>query len=121
MRYGTHFKNEYKMTFTTEQLQTLFQWEEHFRTAVRAKWARNPGRSALRTIYDIYTAATGDKRRFSDNCSTCILSLLTDCGNAYFADIAEKAVTNTRVEVKVSQEAKEVVKRTRIKTTKKSK
>ena len=109
------------MTFTTEQLETLSQWEENFRTAVRAKWARNPGRSALRVIYDIYTSATGDRRRFSDNCSQCILSLLTDCGNAYFKDITEKAVTNTRVEVKVSQEAKQVVKRAKVKTTKKSK
>lgn len=109
------------MTFTTEQLQTLSQWEDNFRTAVRARWARNPGRSALRVIYDIYTAATGDQRRFSDNCSTCILSLLTDCGNAYFKDITEKAVTNTKVEVKVSQEEKQVVRKARIKTTKKSK
>lgn len=107
------------MTFTTEQLNTLSAWEENFRTAVRAKWARNPGRSSLRTIYDIYTSATGDRRRFSDNCSQCILSLLTDCGNAYFKDITEKAVTNTRVEVKVSQEAKQVVKKARVKVTKK--
>ena len=109
------------MTFTTEQLQTLSAWEENFRTAVRAKWARNPGRSGLRVIYDIYTAATGDRRRFSDNCSTCILSLLQDCGNLYFQDLTEKAVTNTKVKVKVSQEEKQVVKKARIKTTKKSK
>lgn len=109
------------MTFTTEQLQTLSQWEENFRTAVRAQWARNPGRSGLRVIYDIYTAATGDHRRFSDNCSHCILSLLQDCGKAYFADLAEKAVTNTRVEVKVSQEEKQAVRKATVKTTKKSK
>lgn len=109
------------MTFTTEQLNTLSAWEENFRTAVRAKWARNPGRSSLRTIYDIYTSATGDRRRFSDNCSQCILSLLTDCGNAYFADITEKAVTTTKMEVKVSQEEKQVVKRAKVKVTKKSK
>lgn len=107
------------MTFTKEQLKTLSAWEENFRTAVNAKWARNPGRSGLRVIYDIYTSATGDRRRFSDNCSQCILSLLTDCGNAYFKDITEKAVTNTRVEVKVSQEAKQVVKKARVKVTKK--
>lgn len=109
------------MTFTTEQLETLSQWEENFRTAVQAQWARNPGRSGLRVIYDIYTAATGDKRRFSDNCNHCILSLLQDCGKLYFQDITEKAVTNTKVEVKVSQEAKRVVKKARVKTTKKSK
>lgn len=109
------------MTFTTEQLNILSAWEENFRTAVRAKWARNPGRSGLRVIYDIYTAATGDRRRFSDNCSTCILSLLQDCGNLYFQDLTEKAVTNTRAEVKVSQEEKQVVRKARVKTTKKTK
>lgn len=69
-------------------------------------------------IYDIYTSATGDNRRFSDNCSTCILSLLTDCGRIYFQDIAEKESTK---DVKVSQEAKQVVRKARVKTTKKSK
>ena len=73
-------------------------------------------------IYDIYTSATGDRRRFSDNCSTCILSLLQDCGKAYFQDIKESALDKlpTR-EVKVSQEAKQVVKKARVRTTKKSK
>ena len=73
-------------------------------------------------IYDIYTSATGDRRRFSDNCSTCILSLLTDCGRLYFQDITEAAMTKESTkEVKVSQEAKEVVKKAKVKTAKKSK
>ena len=109
------------MTFTTEQLNTLSQWEEQFRTAVNAQWARNPGRSAIKVIYDIYSAATGDRRRFSDNCNHCILSLLTDCGKAYFADLKEKAVSASTREVKVSQEEKQVVKRAKVRTTKKSK
>ena len=110
------------MTFTTEQLKTLSAWEENFRTAVNAKWARNPGRAGLRVIYDIYTSATGDRRRFSDNCSTCILSLLTDCGKLYSHDLSELRMReSTTREVKVSQEAKEVVKKARIKTTKKNK
>ena len=110
------------MTFTTEQLKTLSAWEENFRTAVKAQWARNPGRSGLRVIYDIYTSATGDKRRFSDNCNHCILSLLQDCGRLYFKDITEAAMTkeSTR-EVKVSQEEKQVVRKARIKVTKKPK
>lgn len=114
------------MTFTTDQLETLSQWEENFRTAVRARWARNPGRSGLRVIYDIYTAATGDQRRFSDNCNHCILSLLTDCGRIYFQDIAEAAMTKESTkestkEVKVSQEEKQVVRKARVRTTKKPK
>ena len=73
-------------------------------------------------IYDIYTSATGDRRRFSDNCSTCILSLLTDCGRLYFQDIKEAAMTKESTkEVKVSQEEKQVVRKARVKTTKKPK
>ena len=72
-------------------------------------------------IYDIYTTATGDRRRFSDNCNHCILSLLTDCGRLYFQDITEAAITkeSTR-EVKVSQEAAKPVRKARVKTTKKT-
>lgn len=79
------------MTFTKEQIETLSAWEENFRTAVRARWARNPGRAALRTIFDIYTSATGDRRRFSDNCSDCVLRLLHDCGELYYRDVEEMA------------------------------
>ena len=110
------------MTFTKEQLKILSTWEENFRTAVKAKWARNPGRTALRVIYAIFTQATGDRRRFSDNCSTCILNLLTDCGRLYFDDTFRAAMDNLPTKhVKVSQEAKEVVKKAKVKTTKKSK
>lgn len=118
------------MRFTEEQLKTLSKWEDHFRTAVNAQWARNPGSNALRTIYDIYTSVTGDKRRFNDNCSHCILSLLQDCGRIYFQDTIEiatrKANPNVKVEfpnreVKVSQEEKQVVKKARVRTTRKSK
>lgn len=110
------------MKLTKEQLNTLSKWEENFRTAIKAQWARNPGRSELRVIYDIYTSATGDRRRFSDNCSNCILSLLHDCGELYYKDLEElKMRESTTKEVKVSQEEKEVVKKAKVKTTKKSK
>lgn len=110
------------MTFTKEQIKTLSAWEDNFRTAIRAKWARNPGRSALRVIYDIYTSATGDRRRFSDNCSTCILSLLQDCGKLYFQDSDElNRMESSSRGVEVSQEAAKPVRKARIKTTKKDK
>ena len=110
------------MKLTNEQLNTLSQWEENFRTAVKAQWARNPGSRNLRVIYDIYTSATGDKRRFNDNCNHCILSLLQDCGKVYFQDLEElKMRESTTNEVKVSHEAKEVVKKAKVKTAKKSK
>lgn len=73
-------------------------------------------------IYDIFTQATGDRRRFSDNCSTCILNLLTDCGKLYFEDTSRASVDNLPTkDVKVSQETKETVRKAKVKTTKKSK
>lgn len=109
------------MTFTKEQINTLSAWEDHFKTAVNARWARNPGRAGLRVIYDIYTSATGDRRRFSDNCSDCILSLLTDCGKIYFHDKEEMiARQNDARAVELSQAAAKPVKKAKVKTTKKS-
>lgn len=99
------------MTFTNDQLKTLSEYEEYFRTAVRAQWARNPGRTKLRVIYDIYITATGDKRRFSDNCSHCILSLLRDCGTIYFRDMESRKVVDV-------SPAKVKPKRTRVRTKK---
>lgn len=108
------------MTFTEEQLMTLSQWEDNFRTAVLAQWARNPGRSGLRVIYDIFTSVTGDKRRFNDNCSHCILSLLQDCGKIYFRDKEElERMQTSAKQVEVSQEAAEPVKKVEVKTTRK--
>ena len=101
-------------------MATLSAWEQNFRTAVHAQWARNPGRSDLRVIYDIYTSATGDKRRFNDNCSHCILSLLQDCGKIYFQDKEELINRqNDARAVELSQEAAGVVPKVEVKTEKK--
>jgi hypothetical protein len=107
------------MTFTKEQLKTLSAWETNFRTAVFKQWASTPGSTALRVIYDIYTQMTGDRRRFSDNCSHCVLSLLQDCGKVYFKDKEEMiARENDAKAVELSQAAANPVKKARIKTKK---
>lgn len=107
------------MTFTEEQIKTLAAWDENFRTAVNAQWARNPGTSGLKVIWTIFTQATGDKRRFNDDCNHCILSLLADCGKLYFKDLSElETRKSTTKEVKVSLEEKEVVKKAKIITPK---
>lgn len=76
------------MTFSEQEIMTLSTWEQHFDTALNADWSRNPGRTALQTIHSIFTKATGDRRRYNDNCQRCILNLLKDCGRIYFADKA---------------------------------
>lgn len=107
------------MTFNDEQLTTLSQWEEHFRTAVRAQWARNPGSAALKVIWQTYTSTTGDTRRFNDNCNHCILSLLQDCGRIYFRDKEELARRQeAKKAVDVSGQAVKPVRKKRIATKK---
>ena len=108
------------MRFTEQQLKDLSPWEDNFRTAVNAQWVRNPGRSGLKVIYDIFTSVTGDTRRFNDNCNHCILSLLQDCGRIYFQDKQELALREIPTKaVEVSQVAAEPVKKVAVKTTKK--
>ena len=95
------------MKFKIEQFNTLSQWEDHFRTAINAQWARNPGTSALLTIHGIYCQVTGDQRRFNDNCSHCILSLLKDCGTIYFQDKEEMKAKEEEAARIAAQQAKE--------------
>lgn len=74
------------MTFTKDQMETLKPFEENFKTAIDAKWARNPGRANLQVIHGVFTIATGDNRRLDSNCQHCIVTLLRDCGRIYFKD-----------------------------------
>ena len=103
-------------------MNTLSAWEDNFRTAVNAQWARNPGRDGLRVIYDIYTSVTGDQRRFNDNCNHCILSLLQDCGRIYFHDTIELAAkkANPKVDVEFQETKEFVVKHVSVKTKKRT-
>ena len=119
MTFGNNFKTSYKMKLSKEQIETLSRWEDNFRTAVHAQWARNPGTDNLRVIWQIYTQVTGDQRRFNDNCQHCILSLLTDCGKLYFHDKEELiARENDAKAVEVSLEDAKPVKKVAVKTKK---
>jgi hypothetical protein len=108
------------MTFSKAQLQVLSAWEKQFDTAVNHDWSSNPGRTALQTIFTLYTSVTGDRRRFSDNCSGCILSLLKDCGRIYFRDKAEmeEMEAEAKKEVAVSPAPAKTVKKKRLATKK---
>ena len=78
------------MRLTDEQFNALLPYEKHFETAVKAKWARHPGLSALDLIQDIYTKVTGDKTKLNKGCNRCVLNLLTDMGNIFLADREER-------------------------------
>lgn len=89
------------MRLTDEQFQTLSKYEEQFRTAVKSRWARFPGTSAMHVIHNIKTQVTGHASRLNTSCSSCVLRLLTEMGNIYFADKAER---ETRKVVTVTAE-----------------
>ena len=78
------------MRLTDKQFQTLSQYETQFRTAVKARWARFPGGAALHQIHKIQREVTGRATSLNTSCSTCVLRLLTEMGNIYFAGKAER-------------------------------
>lgn len=85
------------MRLTDEQFQTLSKYEDQFRTAVKSRWARFPGTSAMHVIHNIKTQVTGHASRLNTSCSTCVLRLLTEMGNIYFADKAEREQKRVQV------------------------
>ncbi len=86
------------MRLTDEQFQTLSKYESQMRTAVKSRWARFPGTAALHQIHQIQMQVLGKKTTLNTSCSTCALRLLTEMGNIYFADKAEREERN-RVDV----------------------
>ena len=102
------------MRLTDEQFQTLSKYEEQFRTAVKSRWARFPGTSAMHVIHNIKTQVTGHASRLNTSCSSCILRLLTEMGNIYFADKAERE----QKRVQVSEEQMPVLEKVEVKTDK---
>ena len=94
------------MKLTEEQYQLLSRYEEQFRTAVKSKWARFPGTAALHQIHSVYVQVTKRSMRLNTSCSTCSLRLLTEMGNIYFADKAERE-SKSRVQVSKVQVATE--------------
>lgn len=77
------------MKLTKEQIKILEPYEQHFNTAIRSRYARYPGASAVHTIHQIYSEATGTRIQLNASCSSCIFRLLVDCGTLYFKDKQE--------------------------------
>ena len=94
------------MKLTKEEFAIVSKWEMNILTAVRSKYLRNVGRSALDVLVPIYERATGTRRRVNSNCAACILEFLQRLGAIYFSDKAELEDSKT-------QEPKATGKRTR--------
>lgn len=102
------------MRLTDEQFQTLSQYETQLRTAVRSRWARFPGTSAMVKIHKIHNEVFKRKTVLNSSCSSCVLRLLTEIGTVYFADKAERE----QKRVQVSDEQIPVQQKVEVKTDK---
>lgn len=78
------------MRLTDEQYEMLSAYETQLRTAVRSRWARFPGTSAMVKIHKIHNEVFKRKTVLNSSCSSCVLRLLTEVGTVYFADKAER-------------------------------
>lgn len=103
------------MRLTDEQFQILSNYEIQFRTAVKARWARFPGTAALHQIHEIQREVTGRATSLNTSCSTCVLRLLTEMGNIYFAEKADREQQRT---VSVMKKQIPVLKNVAVKTDK---
>lgn len=72
-------------TFTTEQLETLKQYEDRLISAYRFGYYRNLGAKALETIKQTYLDAGGDTN-FNGGCGKCTLDFLAKVGRKYAED-----------------------------------
>lgn len=75
---------------TKEQIEALKPYESYMRTAVRARWASNPGMQGIDTLRRVWEEATGSRRNMTTSCAVCILNLLIDVGRLYFDSLPRK-------------------------------
>ena len=108
-----------KLNYTDTQFAALTPYRHYFELAVRERWTRNPGRTALTQMADIWRdVARLPGFRMDYNCSTCIVNLLTDLGTLYFQDEKAKAEAAEKPAPKVetTETEKPVVKAKTVKT-----
>lgn len=75
---------------TKEQIEALKPYESYMRTAVRARWASNPGMQGIDTLRRVWEEATGSRRNMTTSCAMCILNLLIDVGRLYFDSMPKR-------------------------------
>ena len=102
--YGTNSIKRYNMT--EEQFNFLARYEDNLRTAMTRKWARHPGVTAVKTIYNLLTELTGPRPRLNAMCQSCVLATLADAGKLYFAE-KERREAEAKKAAEAAKEAQE--------------
>lgn len=90
---------------TEEQFQFLARYEDNLRTAMTRKWARHPGVTAVKTIYNLLTELTGPRPRLNAMCQSCTLATLADAGKLYFAEKERREAEAKKAAEAARQEA----------------
>ena len=78
------------MRLTNEQFEQMSKYETQFRTAINSKWARIPSTAVLYQMHHLLSDITGRKTHLNTSCSSCVLRLLTEMGQIYFADKTQR-------------------------------
>ncbi|WP_418981689.1 hypothetical protein [Alistipes sp.] len=82
------------MRLTQEEFAIAARWETNMQTAIRSRYLRNVGRTALERLVSIYERISGERRHINPNCAACVAELLQRLGAVYFADKAERERAN---------------------------
>ena len=75
---------------TPEQVALLAPYEKHFGTAIRAGYCNYPGEQAIQTMRDVWAELTGTRYPYSAGCGFCLMNLVRDMGNLYYAASGRK-------------------------------
>lgn len=78
--------------FDENTLAVLAEYEDFFYKAINADWSPNPGHHALTEMQLAMEQFAGRTERLNESCNTCILRLIKEAGQKFYAD--REAVIN---------------------------
>lgn len=100
-----------KSNLTKEQIEALAPYEVMFRTAVNASWCSYPGQAGIDKMLSIWNSITGSPYPYKRGCGNCLLNLVRDMGNLYFAAKAAETPAEPAEPEKKAEPAKKAPRR----------
>lgn len=76
--------------FTPEQMAALAPLERYFDQATRASFCSYPGQANIDMMLETWHTLTGHRYGYKPGCPNCLVNLVRDMGNLYFAQKAEE-------------------------------
>ena len=75
--------------FTPEQMAALAPLERYFDQATRASFCSYPGQANIDMMLETWYTLTGHRYGYKPGCPNCLVNLVRDMGNLYFAQKEE--------------------------------